>query len=409
MVMHGPSRAGADFLPMGWSEVSEMLDRGSRRDAHYQAARWALDTLREQLGDHWLERATKLSDRETPLGLHLLGIHTLALAEALEWALRLEIRQRWDGSADFIRDLVQNPTPGRILHSRSQLAQGCFAECLGWPVVLEPKRKPGAPADLEVTAPSGPMVIEIRVLSPSKSGLEQHAVAENASNWLFELRLVHDVWIGGELGRDPDEGERLEIEEFVRREAPSAQAGVQPRYSSPDISLVLAQPGSDAPALTSPPVREDLFTRMVRAITAKAKRMEISDAQWLHVTVLTGLWAFTPWGRDPLANKAPVMSAALSEALGDRRPDGIVMTSAASLAPENMEEEIAKDSAGIALRSAVSPLRGRESLILPLTKQGEAESEQWLALVRSESDWLPRALVERGLPSLDEILRLPTS
>jgi hypothetical protein len=170
-----PSPSGANpGLPLtGWAQVSELLDRNPRRDARYRAARWALDTLQDQLGDNWLERAAKSSDEGFPLALHLLGAHIHALAEALEWALRLEMCHDWDGSADFLRDLIQNPSPGRILHSRSQLAQASFAEYLGWPIKLEPQKGTGAPADLAIVGPSGPMVVEIRVLTSSEFGQEQ--------------------------------------------------------------------------------------------------------------------------------------------------------------------------------------------------------------------------------------------
>jgi hypothetical protein len=327
------------------------------------------------------------------------------LAEALEWALRLEMSRRWDGSADFMRDLIQNPTPGRIRHSQSQLIQASLAERLGWPVVLEPEKVPEAPADLEIVTPSGPMVVEIRILTPSRFGEDRRAVAEGASDWLFDLHLKHDVWIGGRLGRDPDEEERLEIEDFVEREAPNARAGARPRYASADISLVLTPPGAKAPAVTGPPVREDLFTRMVRTLAAKVERMDTSGAGWLHATVLTGLWAFTPWGSGPLADKASTMSAALSEALGDRLPRGLVLASAAGLAPDDFNEETAESSTGVSLRTRVSPLRARESLILPFTPEGTRQAARWLDMARSEDVWLPWALSQKGLPSLDEILR----
>lgn len=404
-----PNPAGAEpgRPTAGWAEVSEWLDRNPHRDARYRAARWTLDTLQDQLGADWLKRAVELSDEGFPLGLHLLGAHTRALAEALEWALRLEMCHSWEGSADFLRDLIQNPSPGRILHSRAQLAQASFADRLGWPVTLEPEGGPGAPADLAIVAPSGRMVVEIRVLTPSEFGQDQRTVAESATDWLFGLRFKHGVWIGGQLGRDPDENERQEIEEFVRRESARAQAGERPRFYRAGISLELSKQGSDAPALTSPPVREDLFARMVRVIAEKAEKMEASGAQWLHVTVLTGLWAFTSWGRGPLACKAPVMSSALAEALGDRCPEGIVMTSAAGLTSEDMEEEAVRGPVGIGLRAPVEPLRGRESLVLPFHREALSAGEDWLALARSESDWLSWALARQGLPTIRELFGPP--
>jgi hypothetical protein len=383
---------------VGWKEAYEWLDHSPGGDARDRAARWTLDTLRGRLGDDWLGRAAELDDEGFPIALHLLGSHTHALAEALEWALRLEMCDRWDGSADFLRDLIRNPTPGRILHSRSQLTQASLAERAGWPVALEPEGVGGAPADIRIAAPSGPLVVEIRVLMPSEFGQRQRVVAESVTDWLLRLGQRHKVWIGGNLGRDPDESERRQIEEFVRREAGRAGGGQRPRFSCREISLEIGGRGADALALSSPPLAEDLFTRMVRVIAEKAEKMSLSGAGWLHVTVLTGLWTFTPWGRGPLAGKAPVMSAALNEALGERCPAGIVLTSAASLAPDDMEEELAKGTEGIGVRVGVQALRGRESLIMPFRQDAVPTAEDWLVLARSESSWLSWALARRGLP-----------
>jgi hypothetical protein len=390
--------------PASWTQIRELVDL-SLCNAHFKAAaNWALDTLQAKLGDEWLGRAASLSDESFPLGLHVLGSHTHALAEALEWALRLEMCTDWEGSADFLRDLIRDPRSARILHSRSQLAQASLAARLGWPVALEPKGEGGAPADLAIAAPSGRIVAEVRILTPSEFGRAQRNVAESTTDWLFWLGQEYGIWIGGDLGRDPTEGERQEIEGFVKREASRTKKGERPRYSSDGIALRLSERGAGAPGLTSPPVRENLFDRMVRVITEKAERMQASGGQWLHATVLTGLWAFTDWGRGPLPSKAPVMSSALTAALGDRCPAGIVLTSASGLAPEDMEEETAKSSAGISLRVGIQALRARESLILTFRREASQAANDWLSLARAEANWLSWALAEKNLPTIGEML-----
>jgi hypothetical protein len=270
---------------VGWREIQDLLDRDHRKDARYEAASWALDTLRQQLGEDWLGRAVRLGDGEFPLALHLLSSHAQALAEALEWALRLDMCHDWDGSADFLRDLLNDPRPSRILHSRAQLAQAAFAEYLGWPVVLEPSGDGGgSPADLAFEAPSGPLIAEVKVLMQSDIGRSQREIAEGTTDWLFWLGLEHDVWIGGELGREPDDAERLEIERFVREASANTRSGDQARFVRHGISLGVFERGSDAPGLTSPPVREELLVRMVRAVADKTEKMANSGAGWLHIT-----------------------------------------------------------------------------------------------------------------------------
>lgn len=73
-------------------------------------------------------------DRELPpLALLQFGSHLLALAEALEWALRLEISMDLEGRAKALRDLRRDPSPRRLLHSRAQLLLAGLACRLGWP------------------------------------------------------------------------------------------------------------------------------------------------------------------------------------------------------------------------------------------------------------------------------------
>jgi hypothetical protein len=241
----------------GWAEIGELVDRGKSNADYRAAARWAIATLEDRLGADWLERASSLDAEEFPLGLHLLSGHTHALVEALEWALRLEMCADWEGSADFLRDLIKDPRPARILHSRAQLAQASFAARIGWFVALEPLGDAGATADLSITSLSEVIVAEVRVLTPSEFGRGQRKVAEEASDWLFWLGQRHRVWIGGKLSREPTAGERQEIEAFVEREAARTRGGQKPAYSGDGISLVLSERDAGAPALTSPPVRED--------------------------------------------------------------------------------------------------------------------------------------------------------
>jgi hypothetical protein len=395
---------------MGWKEIRNLLDRGHQEGARYAAASWALDTLRAQLGEDWLARAVELRDGDFPLALHLLSSHAQALAEALEWALRLDMCHDWDGSADFLRDLLNDPRPSRILHSRAQLAQAAFAEYLGWPVVLEPGGDGGGPpADLAFDAPSGSLVTEIKVLMQSDIARRQHEIAQDTTDWLFWLGLEHNVWIGGELGREPDDAEKLEIERLVRDASAKMGLRDRARFSRPEISLEVSERGSGAPGLTSPPVREELLGRMVRAIATKTEKMGRSGAGWLHVTALTGLWPFTSWGRDQLDGKLERMSSVLTASLQDHCPAGIVLTSAASLAPEGTPEEVVRSEAGIALRTGVPPLRARETLILPFSEASRRGGEDWLALARVESGWLNRALAQKGLPDLQRVFNLKAS
>ncbi len=50
-------------------------------DARRRAGQWTLATLRKRLGEDWLARTAERSDGSFPLGLDLLGSHTLAVVK----------------------------------------------------------------------------------------------------------------------------------------------------------------------------------------------------------------------------------------------------------------------------------------------------------------------------------------
>ncbi len=233
-----------------------------------------------------------------------------------------------------MRDLRRDPRTARILHTRAQLLVAAVACQLGWGVALEPSGSDRPPADVHLVTPAGEISVEVRVFTQSESGREQFAAAESGSEWLMMLGIQEHVWISGKLDRHLTPAERREIERFVKRNAAAAYSGEKPRLQLDGIALALVDRAATAGTLSGPTVRESLFERMVSAIAARARRMQNSGAEWLHITVLTGLWAFTPWGTSPLAEKLATMMAALDEALGDDRPAGIVLYSGAGLTPE---------------------------------------------------------------------------
>ncbi len=387
----------------GWTEVAALLECAHRHETYAQAAYWALEMLHGRLGEDWLRRAVSKSEDGFPLALDLLGSHTLALAEALEWAIRLDLSSDWDGGADMLRDLRCDPRTARLLHTRAQLTVAAAASRLGWPVELEPSGENRRPADVKFSTPAGTAIAEIRVLTQSMGARERFAAAESESEWLTMLGLTEGIWIGGKLDRHLTPSERDTVEEFVKSNAAHVLEGKRPSLSLDGATLTLASRATDAGALHSPTVKEDLFWRMVHAIAEKAVKMKESGAQWLHITVLTGLWAFTVWAQSPLDEKLQIMMSALDDVLDDQKPEGIILCSAAGLAASTTEET-AQTRNGVALRRAVRPLRARETLIMGFSPGAQAMIPAWQALADAEGDWLDWALDRYALPNIGEIL-----
>lgn len=370
-----------------------------------RAGQWAVFRLRDVLGEDWLPLAIERDNEGYPLALIDLGSHLLALAGALELATRLELSMDLDGRAKALRDLRRDPSPRRLLHSQAQLLLAGLAYRLGWPVALETRRENQPPADVEIVAPTGVLNVEVRVLTRSDDAREQHAAVSRTSDWLLALGWAQDIWISGNLERHPTESERAEIEQVVQDNASIVHSGMSVEFVMPGIELELAPRGSTDKPLHHPTIRADLFGRMVRVIAEKAKKMRRSGAGWLHITTLNGLWAFTPWAQSPLEQQLVVMTTALEDALGENKPDGIVLCSAAAMNQSGIRDESVSTKNGIAVRRVINPARARGTLIMSFTPDGRAALPSWQALTDAEADWLDWALAHQGLPSVADLVK----
>ncbi|MFI4989789.1 MAG: hypothetical protein ACHQHO_02580 [Solirubrobacterales bacterium] len=321
----------------------------------------------------------------------------------LEWALRLELSMGLDGRAKALRDIRRDPSPRRLLHSRAQIVLAGLACRLGWPVALETRREGRPPADVEIEAPTGVLNVEVRVLTQSDDARTRRVAAQRTSDWLFELGCNTGVWISGNVQRHPPEYQRQEIERIVEDHVSVVRDGTPVELSMPGIELELSPRGMASQSLCGPTIKEDLFGRMIGAIAEKAERMRSSGARWLHLTTLTGLWAFTPWAQSPLGDQLAVMTAALEDALGKDKPDGIVLCSAAGMNQSGIENESVVTKTGIALKRPISPARVRGTIIMSFNPTGQAALPSWQALADSEADWLDWALDSRSLPLVAEM------
>jgi hypothetical protein len=392
-----------------WQTFRDDLDRAARPGAWTTAARWALDALSEHLGRDWPQRALAVEARDgqqLPFfsALMKIGSHTIALAQALEWALRLRLLQSEDGFADLKRDLRGDLTVGRILHTDLELLVAGLARRAGWPLRLEPTlARASPPADVLIDSPTARLSVEVRVLTERVGARERRQRIDDVVDHLTLLAATRSVWLEGSIGEPLDDVAVEALERWIESESPNVHEGRASalRLGSTDVRLV--QRRGALGSLRSAAVTDDLWPRTISAIASKARRMSESGASWLRLTLLTGFFAFTPWAQRPLDEKLDMLADSLRSSLGDEIPHGVVVSSGAARFPGPVPEEVAHTEAGIAIRCGVSPLRGRETLILPFTAAGNEAAMAWLDLARNERDWLQWAMSQAGLPDLSEI------
>lgn len=93
--------------PTRWEFWKGFLEESQRGPAWREAGSWALGVLQEQLGDRWLHRTwTKYT---LPGPLVLSSAHTIAFAELLELALRLDLLRDHPGMGVVGRNLRRDP------------------------------------------------------------------------------------------------------------------------------------------------------------------------------------------------------------------------------------------------------------------------------------------------------------
>jgi len=396
-------------LAPSWQTYRDLLDRAARPLAWSQVAHWAIDVLSEELGDEWPRMAGAVEEKNQqtlPLAgaLKALGWDTLALIEAVEWAARLRLIGTADGAADLRRDLARDVTAGRILHTDLQLQTAGLATCCGWEVQLEP-RLPGAerPADLLIATPEAQLVVETRVLTEAPADRAEREWIDQAVDRLTMLAAVHRTWLEGNLGDPLDEQTVRELERRIPVEALGARAGLRPTLTVGSARVRLVRQEDATERLTGPGPSSNLWPRMAGAIADKASRMAESGAEWLRLIPYNHFFLLTHWAQLPLAEKLNKLAYEVRSSLAGRLPSGVIVSSGAGLAGDVTEETI-REAGGIAMRRGVTPLRARETLIMPITVESRDTIDAWEALLDTEAKWLPWVLDRFGLPDLAQIL-----
>lgn len=390
-----------------WVGYQAFLDRAHATEGPYwRAGTWAIAELRTHLGEDWPQRA---APERHPLALALgqLPAMPVALAESVEWAARLRLVAAAEGRADLERDLKRDVSAARGLHTKLMLEMGGLALRLGWDVQLEPGAA-NRPADLSIGTPRGELSAEARVLTEDERSRREREAIDRTADHLMLAGVRHGVWVGGSY-TPLTEDDAATVEEWVEQMAPAVHHGARPSIAIRGSDLTLEPRARPSIGLRSSAITGDLWPRMQGAIVDKASKMSRSGARWLRITLVTGIWRNTAWGRSEPSAKLNALRSALRGTVAGNSIDGIVLSSAAGHFPGDVPEQRATTTSGIAIRRAVAPLRARETLILPFSSRGEAEAEAWATLADAERDWLDWALELNGLPPMATLTAIDTA
>lgn len=386
--------------------------RSHRGLAWRQAGVWALDTLEENLGQDWLGRTIEKYrllelGEMLPYFIQLGPAHTLAYADLLEFALRLEILRDVPGMGKVRKVLRGIPRPDQLGHVMVQLETASLALMGGCAIDIESAlAHPHRPADLVLQIAGSSVQVELAVLLPDEGFRQADRRIDRLFKLIHALEARYDVTCEGRLPEvlsDADEQEFLvQLDRVARRvrgegsaqrvEVTGASIFMSPARGVPTASLTAAFPTVDS------------TWRLGSLLKRKAEQTLGHRRVWLRVDVRDGLWQFTAWSQMALSGKLSMLQLHLSELLGESdHVGGVVVSSGSVHAQGAFEDESVEVGGSMGIRRLIEPLRVRETMIIPLHEDPAPWPDMWRDLYEQEPAGLPWCLAKLGLPSVEEI------
>jgi hypothetical protein len=392
-----------------WDIVRDMLARVTARPpAWTHAATWTVDTLESRLGDDWPALVMAKSPDRSAGDLAFFAGHTIAYAHILEFALRLVLLDGIRGHAKVRRAIATDPRPDQLSHVTMQLELAGLALQRGYAPELEPRSlKSDPPADIAFHDDDGErIVVETRAILMAKPWREETRGTDELFERIGAIGRRHRVRCQGHIARLPEDAAEADallalIDDHARLVALGANAPPL-RFAGGALQIVRVD-HRPAQGLTGPTMHANSWERIAQRISEKAKAARASGATWLSLEAHDGLWQFTDWGHRPLATKLRDITAVARPLLGGLH--GLVISSgSAQRQGEFVDEDVSLPDGAHALRRLITPLRVRETLIVPADDTtGSTTATAWRHLYAAEPAWLAWALDQLDLPSPDEI------
>jgi hypothetical protein len=398
--------------PPTWDFFRELFQDAppGRSEAWRQVGLWAADRLSKRLGEEWPQR-TSSAYGQLPGGIAWAGAHMVAYAEFVELALWLELTSGCEGFADVCRPLRQDARADVVVHVRLELEVGALARGASYGVRFErPIPDSLKNSDITIDLEDGKsLLVEARAVLQDQSTVAINGFTDNAFRAIQDISMTYEVDCSGDLREVLHDTDLADLLDVIEKHARLVKAGgVTPRLVLHG-ALLQVSPRESRPdrALRGPELTGDLWPRIAGRLDQKARQTEGGQSVWLRICPLQGLWLFTHWGQLGLQDKLASMRQNIATRLADHpHVDGVVISSASAWPQGAIAADEYVDAAGgYAFRSAIPPIRARETLVIPLNKEPDTtdHARVWRDLYASEPNWLDHALETWGLPTVAEI------
>jgi hypothetical protein len=370
------------------------------------AAQKAIGIIRSVLGEGWLKEADAA---EIPSEVALAFSHTIAFAQLLELALRLQEFGDVPGAAVLRRNLKTDRRSNSWRHVQLQLELAALAGAAGAGIAFECGPKDGWPADVVATLDDAPVPFEAFSVFTSQEWREADRASDEIVNRVLAPQIRHNLSIVTDF-----HGSVLapgELEDWLQRVEAAAEEVAKDSQSrtvaAGVVSAAIASADNGPPSrFSGPPIVFNGWERMLGKLEQKSRQASTSpDGVWLRVDVLDGIWQFSEWGRYELGQKLIVMEEHLRHGFGQTAGlAGFIVSTGAALAQGRFADEAVQSEHGsVALRRNIAPIRVRETLIVPMTDQAVSTAEFLATAYITEPSSLDRSLQLAGLGIVDEI------
>lgn len=281
------------------------------------AAERAIGILRAVLGENWLDADAA----QIPTEVAFAFSHTVAFAQLLERALRLDEFGKVPGAAALRRALKTDRQPDSWRHVQLQLELASLTVAAGASVAFERGPKDGWPSDVIATLHGTPVPFEAFSVFTSQEWRTADRVNDEIVDRILGRQIRHNLSIvadfnGSVLASD-------ELEDWLRRvEAAAEDVAKDGKARTVTAGIVSAaiEPADIGPPsrFNGPPIVFNGWDRILRRLEQKSKQASASpDSVWLRVDSLDGIWQFSEWGRYELGQKLIVMEEHLHRGFGN--------------------------------------------------------------------------------------------
>lgn len=380
-------------------------------EAGKRAMRRATGDLTDFFGSTWLDRAIQPNDGHQGPRIQGLGASSpvLALAparragayvESIRWwaSLQLLVGHHVQGYQKVRRDVRNDLTTHRLLHTLAQARLAAIGAYLGADVAVEPGKQ-GGPGDVLLRTANQEVFLEIVTFGPDPTREQDEAHHERHWLHLTSLGRGKVYWEGYVPGflNKADEAKWLQA---TTAAAEQCQLTGQPvELPGPEDQRLTVRPGSQPPGTgtTGPYLNLDFSARLAGILDRKGAQTRGAGVAWIWIEDHGGVHPLHPFFKTPLAPMIRELGHIVRSALADRSHVAGAAWSRAEKCWPPVPDEQAEEERGLAFQRGLPVEHLRRTIIVNRSLILPGQTRLLAQACDREPLWLDWALAQLGI------------